>query len=162
MPMAKITPAGEHGLYHVHFLDGRTDPGFGHPGGGVDHPGNELPGSGGHPGNRPPGSASGGHPDNSLPPGPPPVLAPGYTLVAVRGPHGHWEYAMIMPGSPPPRPIPPGSIDHPGNRPPGSGIAHPDQGLPGSQPHPDQGLPGQPPHASGQPVPPQPTPQARR
>ena len=133
MPMAKITPAGEHGLYHVHFLDGRTDPGFGH--GGGEHPGNELPGSGGHPGNRPPGSASGGHPDNSLPPGPPPVLAPGYTLVAVRGPHGHWEYAMIMPGSPPPRPIPPSNIEHPGNRPPGSGAPdRPGNELPQPQP----------------------------
>ena len=181
MPVAKITPMGEHGLYHVHFLDGRTDPGFGQGGGGHPdqglpgyghpdqglpgqggHPGNRPPGSGAHPGNRPPGSGGGGIPDNELPEAPPPHLLPGYTLVMVRGPHGKWEYAFIAPGDPPPKPLPPGSIEHPGNRPPGSGITHPDQGLPGSQPHPDQGLPGGPPHASGQPTPPQPTPTPQR
>ena len=185
MPMAKITPMGESGLYHVHFLDGRTDPGFGHgPGQGTDpgyghpiggHPDHDLPGgghisnrppgSGAHPGNRPPGSGGGGIPDNELPDTPPPTLAPGYTIVMVRGPAGKWEYAFIAPGDPPPKPLPPGSIEHPGNRPPGSGMPpRPDQGLPGSQPHPDQGLPGQPPHVSGQPTPPQPapTPQHRR
>ena len=54
MPMAKITPVGESGLYHVHFLDA-TDPGFGRPGGG--HPDQGLPG-------RPP--HVGGGPDLSI------------------------------------------------------------------------------------------------
>ena len=173
MPMAKITPMGESGLYHIHFLD-RTDPGFGHgPGQGTDpgyghpigghpdqglpghgHPGNRPPGSGAHPGNRPPGSGS-GIPDNELPDHPPPQLAPGYTIVMVRGPHGKWEYAFIAPGSPPPRPLPPQGGGRPDQGLPGQG-GHPDQGLPGSQPHPDQGLPGMPPHASGQPIPGQP------
>lgn len=173
MPMAKITPLGESGLYHVHFLDAR-DPGFGsgrpdHPDqglpGGGGHPGNRppgsigghpdqgLPGGGGHPGNRPPGSG-GGIPDNELPDHPPPQVLPGYTLVMVRGASGKWEYAAIAPGSPPPRPLPPVG-----------GGGHPDQGLPGAggPPHVSgQPIPGQPGHPSGQPVPPTPTPQARR
>ena len=146
---------GESGLYHVHFLDQRTDPGFGHGGGPVDpgygrpggggHPDHSLPGSGAHPGNRPPGSHP-GFPDNELPDTSPPTLLPGYTLVMVRGPHGKWEYAFIAPGDAPPKPLPPGSIEHPGNRPPGSGAPpRPDQGLPGSQPHPGGGpMPGNP------------------
>ena len=160
MPMATIRKVGgEHDLYHIHFLDGQgahpdhglpghghpdhslpgqgggVDPGYGRPGGGP-HPGNRPPGSGAHPGNRPPGSG-GGIPDNELPDHPPPQVAPGMTLVLVRH-EGKWAYATIAPGSPPPRPLPPGEIEHPGNRPPGSGA---------------------PPHPSGQPVPPQPTPQ---
>ena len=153
MPMAKITPMGESGLYHIHFLD-RTDPGFGQ--GGGEHPGNRPPGSGGgHPDQGLPGHGHPSHPihpgqpaipGNELPDSPPPTLLPGYTLVMVRGPHGRWEYAFIDPGSPPPKPLPPGSIEHPGNRPPGSGgPVRPDQGLPGNQPHPGGGpMPGNP------------------
>ena len=131
MPMAKITPAGEHGLYHVHFLDGRTDPGFGH--GGAEHPDHGLPG-GAHPdnelpGRRPPHVGGGpAHPPaipgNELPDHPPPTLMPGYTLVMVRGPGGRWEYAFIAPGSPPPKPLPPGQPERPnrpGNELPGQG-----------------------------------------
>ena len=162
MPMAKITPMGESGLYHIHFLSA-VDPGFGHGGGPVDpgygrpgggHIDNDLPGSGAHPGNRPPGSGSGGIPGNELPPYPPPTLLPGYTLVMVRGPHGHWEYAFIDPGSPPPKPLPPGdghpdntlpgSPVHPGNRPPGSGMPPVVGGGP---------VEPRPPHVSGGPVP---------
>jgi len=146
-------------LYNIHFLDQQTDPGYGQgrPGG---RPDNELPGGGGRPDNTLPGMGgrpdnslpgSGGRPDNSLPgqgrPGipsnelpdtPPPNVAPGATLVLVRH-EGKWNYAVIEPGSPPPKPLPPGSIEHPGNRPPGS----------------------QPPHVSGQPVPPTAQPQRR-
>lgn len=159
MPMATIRKVGgENDLYHIHFLDGQgAHPDHGLPGGGA-HPGNrppgsgggghpdhDLPGGGGHPdqggprpphvGNRPPGSGGGGIPDNELPSQPPPQVAPGMTLVLVRH-DGKWVYAAIAPGSPPPRPLPPGEIEHPGNRPPGSSPGHP----------------------SGQPVPPQPTP----
>ena len=152
MPMAHIRKVGgENDLYHVHFLDqhgAHPDQGLpgqgGHPGnrppgsGGGGHPDHSLPGQGGaHPGNRPPGSGGGGIPDNELPSQPPPQVAPGMTLVLVRH-EGKCAYAVIAPGSPPPRPLPPGEIEHPGNRPPGSGA---------------------PPHPSGQPVPPQPTPQ---
>ena len=168
MPLAIIHKMGSQGeLYNVHFLDQNVDPGYGQgrPGGRPDqglpggggHPDQGLPGMGGRPdqglpggghiSNRPPGSGGGGIPDNELPDTPPPQLAPGYTLVLIRH-QNKWTYAAIAPGSPPPRPLPgPGGGDRP------------DQGLPGSQPQPDQGLPGGPPgHASGQPVPPQPTP----
>ena len=160
MPMAKITPAGESGLYHVHFLDGRTDPGFGHPGGGghpdqglpgerpphvgggpIFHPGHPdhgLPSQPGHPGNRPPGS--GVFPDNSLPSHPPPHVPPGTTLVLVRDPAGVWHYATLPPGAPPPTTLPEPT-------PP----ATPDQGLP----------PGPPVHPGGGPVQPAPTPTRR-
>ena len=145
MPMAKITPAGESGLYHVHFLDAR-DPGFGHPGGGVDpgyglgsglHPSHGLPGSPGHPdhglpggghvSNRPPGS--GGIPDNELPGTRPPQVAPGYLLILARGTDGKWHYAALAPGSAGPKPLP---------EPP-----KPDQGPvnPDAPPAPDQTLP---------------------
>lgn len=147
MPMAKITPAGESGLYHVHWLDGRTDPGFGagglphpdhglpggtpHPGGGpIYHPGHPdhgLPSHPAHPGNRPPGSGGGGIPDNSLPSTPPPHVPPGTTLVLVRDPAGVWHYATLPAGTPAPTPVPP---------------------------TPDQGLPGGPPPVAGQPLPP--------
>ena len=140
MPIAKISPMGESGLYHVHFLDA-TDPGFGggrpggvDPGWGQGHPG-------GHPGNRPPGS--GAIPDNDLPDHPPPTLAPGYTIVMVRGPAGKWEYAFIAPGDPPPKPLP-NPPEHVGGRPPG-------QGLP---PHVGGGpIMPQPPHVGGGPMP---------
>lgn len=167
MPMVTLHKVGEGNLYHMHVLDA-VDPGFGggRPG-GVDpgwgqgrpggHPDQGLPGHG-HPGNRPPGSGS-GIPDNELPDHPPPTLAPGYTIVMVRGPHGKWEYAFIDPGQPPPKPLPPGNVEHPGNRPPGSGPPNlPSQGLPGGQPHPGGGpMPGQPPQA-GMPLPPTPQP----
>ena len=172
MPLAtihKLSPEGD--LYHIHFMH-QTDPGFGggrpggpDPGWGQGHPGH-------HPGNRPPGSGS--IPDNELPDHPPPHLMPGYTLVMVRGPHGKWEYAAIDPGQAPPRPLPPGNIEHPGNRPPGSQPPHVGGGpMPGNPPTVGGGpappqpiigggpMPGQPPHPSGQPVPPQPTPQHR-
>ena len=126
MPIARITQMGESGLYHVHFLDGRTDPGFGvgglphpdhglpggmpHPGGGpIFHPGHPdhgLPSQPGHPGNRPPGSGHPGFPDNTLPPGPPPHLPAGTTLILVRDPAGVWHYAAIQPGQPVPPPLP--------------------------------------------------------
>jgi hypothetical protein len=143
MPLAKITPMGESGLYHIHLLDTGVDPGFGV--GLPPHPGHRPPGSWpGHPDQGLPPSA--GIPDHDLPINPPPVLLPGYTLVLVRGPMGKWEYAFIAPSDPPPRPLPP----------PGGG-GHPDQGLPIQPGHPDQGLPGQrPPHVSTGPVPPPP------
>ncbi len=138
MPMAKITPAGESGLYHVHFLDGRTDPGFGT--GGLPHPDQGLPGrpphvGGGpiyHPGHPDHGLPSGGHIDNSLPggpnhpdnrppSGPPPQVGPGEVLVLVRDQAGVWHYASLPAGSPPPKPVPVPPPLHPGNRPPGSG-----------------------------------------
>jgi hypothetical protein len=172
--MATITKvSGERNLYHIHVLDpheGHPDQGL--PGGGVDpgygqgihrphRPDQGLPG-GGHISNRPPGSGGGsGIPDNELPDHHPPQLAPGYTLVMVRGPHGKWEYAAVAPGSPPPRPLPPvGGGGHPDQGLPGQG-GHPDQGLPGGQPHPGNRPPGSGEHPSGQPVPPQPTPQHR-
>ena len=148
MPMATITKvSGERNLYHIHVLDpheghpdqglpgSEVDPGYGRPV-RPNCPDQGLPGQGGHPSH----PIHGGHPvfpDNSLPDHEPPTMLPGYTLVMVRGPHGKWEYAAIQPGSPPPRPLPPGQ--------PG----HPDQGLP---PAPGQGLPQppQPPPVAGQ------------
>ena len=156
MPMVTLHKVGEGNLYHIHVLDshGATDPGFGQgrPGGRPDqglpggggHPDQGLPGSGAHPGNRPPGSGGGGIPDHELPDQPPPNLAPGWTLVLMRGPGGQVGVCRDGPGSPPPRPLPPG------------GGGQPDQGLP---PHPSQGLPGGPPPMPGQGLPgPQPTP----
>lgn len=117
MPMATIHKMGDGDVYHIHFLDQRTDPGYGRPGGGGgqhpdhglpgggQHPGNRPPGTE-HPGNRPPGSGGGGIPDNALPDQPPPQLKPGYTLVLVRGPDGKWKYAALAPGSAPPKPLP--------------------------------------------------------
>ena len=127
MPIAKITPLGESGLYHIHVLD-MVDPGFGggrpggvDPGWGLGHPGGHpdqgLPG-GGHISNRPPGSGNPVFPDNSLPDTSPPTLMPGFTLGMGRSAYGKWEYAAIAPGSPPTRPLP-GPPEHPGNRPPG-------------------------------------------
>lgn len=153
MPLAYIRPLGESGLYHIHLVDavdpgfgggrpGGVDPGWGqgHPGG---HPGQGLPGGGGHPGNRPPGSGGGGIPDHDLPDHPPPVLAPGYTIVMMRGPAGKWEYAFIAPGDPPPKPLP-NPPEHVGGRPPGQGMPdRPDNTLPGPQP----------PHVGGGPMP---------
>jgi len=165
MPIAYIRPLGESGLYHIHVVD-QVDPGFGggRPG-GVDpgygqgagmrpdqglpgsggRPDNSLPGGGAHPGNRPPGSGGGGIPDNELPDTPPPQVAPGATLVMIRGPQGKWVYAAIDPGQPPPKPLPPaGGGEHPANRPPGSSPGHP-SGQPVPPPpsgnRPDQGLP---------------------
>jgi len=182
MPIAYIRPLGESGLYHIHVVDQNVDPGYGQGRPGGDHISNRPPGSGNYPsqglpgheggtdpgygqgrpspphvGGRPPGSGGGGIPDNELPDQPPPQLAPGYTLVLIRH-EGKWAYAAIAPGSPPPRPLPPGSIEHPGNRPPGSGAPpRPDAGLPGSQPGVDNTLPGgPPPMVGGGPAPPQP------
>jgi hypothetical protein len=169
MPMAKITPVGEAGLYHVYFLDARDpgygggrpggDPGYGHGGGfhpdaglpgmpghvspPIFHPGHPdhgLPSVPGHPSNRPPGSGSGGIPDNTLPTVPPPTLLPGWTLALVRSADGKWHYASLAPGSAPPRPLPE-------PLPPGG---KPDQGLP-PQPTP-------PPVAGTPPVTPAPSP----
>jgi hypothetical protein len=146
MPMAHVRKiGGENDLYHIAWLDhgpggggGGVDPGYGQgrpgyrpdqglPGSG-GHPDQGLPGSGGRPdqglpggghiANRPPGSGGGGIPDHELPDQPPPQVAAGQTLILVRGPQGHWVYATIAPGSPPPRPVP----MPPPNR--------PDQGLP--------------------------------
>ena len=176
MPLAYIRPAGEHNLYHVHFLDaGAGHPDQGLPGGGL-HPGNRppgsypghpdqgLPGGGGHPSHpisgpgRPvdpgygrPGGGGGGIPDNSLPDAPPPTLMPGWTLLLVRGPDGKWKYATLAPSSPPPRPLPEPI-------PPGG---QPDQGLPPQPPQPDQGLPPGAPPVAGQPLPPTPAPTRR-
>jgi hypothetical protein len=128
--MARITQAGESGLYHVHFLDAR-DPGFGvgglphpdqglpggtpHPGGGpIYHPGHPdhgLPVHPAHPGNRPPGSGHPVFPDNSLPSGPPPTPTPGQVIVLVRDAGGVWHYHSAPAGSVgnplPPMPTPP-------------------------------------------------------
>jgi len=160
MPIATIRPIGD-GLYHIHILEGGgTDPGYGQGRPGGDHisnrppgswegrPDNSLPGYG-HPGNRPPGSWEGrpdnslpgspGHPDNRPPSGPPPQVGPGEVLVLIRDQAGVWHYAAIQPGSPPPRPLPPGPPDHIANRPPGSGLP----------PHVGGGpMPGQPPIAT--------------
>lgn len=112
MPIATIRAIGD-GLYHIHVLEGRTDPGYGQ--GGGFRPDNELPG-GGHISNRPPGSWEGrpdnslpNHPhfpNNSLPSGPPPHVPAGATLVLVRDPAGVWHYAAIQPGQPVPPPLP--------------------------------------------------------
>ena len=156
MPMATIRPAGENGLYHIHFLDqhGGTDPGYGQgrpnrpdqglpgSGGHPDHdlpgqgrpprPEQGLPGSGGHPGNRPPGSGGGGIPDNELPDGPPPQVAPGQVLVMVRDQHGKWEYATLEPGSAPPKPVQKPQPPHPSGQ-PVPPTAQPHQGQQGQQ-----------------------------
>jgi hypothetical protein len=110
-----------------------VDPGFGVPGVGGGRPDNTLPG-GGQP----------GIPDHELPSHPPPQVAPGYTLVLVRQ-EGKWHYAVIAPGSPPPRPLPP-SEGRPDNTLPGGGMPPPQVGggpimPPGQPPRPDQGLP---------------------
>jgi hypothetical protein len=135
MPMATIHRVGgaDSSLYHIHYLDQRTDPGYGH-GGGM-HPDQGLPGSGARPDQGLPGSGArpdqglpgsggypsqglpgGGHIDNNLPgapghpdnrpPSQPPQVAPGHTLVMIRSADGKWHYASIAPGSPPPRPEP--------------------------------------------------------
>ena len=166
MPMATIHKMGQGDLYHIHFLDQRTDPGFGV--GEGSRPDQGLPGSGNRPDQGLPGGGASnkpgtpGIPDHELPDTPPPQLAPGWTLVLIRpGQTGKWQYAAIAPGSPPPRPLPPSA-------------GHPDQGLPQPpqvNPMPPQGPGMQPPtvgggpapqppmHPSGQPVPPQVTPQ---
>jgi hypothetical protein len=122
MPVVTLRPLGESGLYHLHVLEGRLDPGYGRPGGGhpdqglpgYGHPDQGLPGyghpdqglpGGGHISNRPPGSV-GGIPDNSLPSQPPPQVKPGYVLVLARGQDGKWHYAALAPGSAPPKPLP--------------------------------------------------------
>lgn len=164
MPMATIHKVGSGELYHIHFLDQRTDPGFGvgggaDPGFGQGHPRPDrpdagLPGSGAHPGNRPPGSGGGGIPDNELPDSPPPQLAPGWTLVLVRGPQGKWQYAAMAPGSPPPRPLPPSS-GRPDNTLPGQGQPPHVGGIvpPGTE-HPGGGPMPTPPPTAGTPLPP--------
>jgi len=134
--MATIHKVGQGDLYHIHFLDQRTDPGFGQGGGTdpgygqghprPDRPDNSLPG--GRPERPDQGLPGGGIPSNELPGERPPQVAPGHTLVLIRGPQGKWVYATIAPGSPPPRPVP--------GPPP-----RPDQGLPNAPARPDQGLP---------------------
>ena len=131
MPLATIHPMGDGSVYHIHFLDQRTDPGYGRPGGGhpdhdlpgrpphvgggpIFHPGHPdhgLPSQPGHPGNRPPGSGNPVFPDNSLPSYPPPHVPAGATLVLVRDQSGKsGTTPRCQPGSPPPRPrpVPPG------------------------------------------------------
>ena len=150
MPMATIHKVGPGDLYHVHFLDQRTDPGYGQGGGGLVHPDQGLPGGRpdrpdqglpgyGHPDHSLPGQGA-NRPDNSLPGGggglpdtKPPQLLPGYLLVLVRGNDGKWHYAAVAPGSAPPKPLP---------EPP-----KPDQGPvdPNAPPAPDQTLPTIPP-----------------
>ena len=130
MPMAHIRKVGgEHDLYHVHFLDPHTDPGYGQgrPG---ERPDQGLPGSGARPdqglpgGGRPgqgrpdqglPGSQPGPDqglpggrpaiPSNELPTTPPPQVAPGQTLVMIRK-DGKWHYAALPQGVPAPTPLP--------------------------------------------------------
>jgi len=162
--LARITSIGGD-LYHVHVMDA----GGGHPDQGLPgrppHVSNRPPGTGfpPHVGGGPawperpvdPGwgvGGGGGHPDQGLPGGggsigqlptePPPMVAPGQTLIMVRDQFGTWYFATIPNSSAPPRPGPP---------------LHPDQGLPGGGGggmHPDQGLPGQrPPHVGGGPMP---------
>jgi hypothetical protein len=163
--MAIINKVGQGDLYHVHFVDavdpGYGRPGGGHPdqglpghgghpdhglpgrpphvgGGPIFHPGHPdhgLPSQPGHPGNRPPGSGNPVFPDNSLPSHPPPQVAPGQVIVLIRGADGKWKYAALVPGTPPPRPLP-------------------------EPPAPDQGLPPTPPPTAGQPLPPAAAPKA--
>jgi hypothetical protein len=165
--MARITPVGESGLYHVHFLDaggahpdqglpsfpGRPDnslPGGGaHPSHPIFHPGHPdhgLPSQPGRPviGGGRPGDPGYGQrpehpaiPDNELPEAPPPQVLPGWTLVLVRGPDHKWKYATLPPSSAPPKPLP-------SPIPPGGA--------------PDQGLPPQPPTAGQLPTQPAPAP----
>ena len=121
---------------------GAVDPGFGHPGGGVDpdygvgvrpHPGHGLPG-GGHIDNALPGAP--GSPGNELPANPPPVVPPGTVLVLVRTADGKWHYASSA-APPTVLPEPPGVGIWPKPRPPGV-----DNTLPGGAPvYPSQGLP---------------------
>lgn len=133
MPMAHIRKVGgENDLYHIHYLDQHTDPGYGQGRPGGEYPGNRPPGSGSrpdqglpghegavdpgygrpgggggmHPGNRPPGSGGGGIPDNSLPDQPPPQIKPGWLLILARGQDGKWHYAALQPGTVPPKPLP--------------------------------------------------------
>src|SRR4249919_138841 len=133
MPMAHVRKiGGENDLYHIAWLDQRTDPGYGHGGGfhpdqglpGHGHPDQGLPGGGhisntlpggGHISNRPPGSRP-NFPDHTLPEGPPPHVGTGTTLIMVRDPQGVWHYAAIQPG----QPVPPPIIDNtlPGGPPP--------------------------------------------
>jgi hypothetical protein len=109
--LAYITPVGEHGLYQIHEVHGRTDPGYGHGGGlhpsqglpGHGHPDQGLPGMGGHPDNALPGS---GLRPSQLPSYPPPHVQQGATLVMVRDPAGVWHFAAIPPGQPAPMPLP--------------------------------------------------------
>jgi hypothetical protein len=90
------------------------------------------------------GGIGSGHPDNSLPPGFPPI---GSTLP--EPPPGVWPpltpSAPIQPAHPIAGvPVPPGTIwpspGHPSQGLP-VGPGHPDQGLPVAPGHPDQGLP---------------------
>ena len=117
---------------------------------GSNYPSNELPG--------------GGHIDNSLPPGMPPI---GSTLP--EPPPGVWPpltpSAPIQPAHPIAGvPVPPGALWPPiwsgGVHPPGHpsaglpvGPGHPAAPLPPSPGHPDAGLPVQPGHPSGGPAP---------
>jgi hypothetical protein len=122
--MATIHPMGDN-LYHIHFLDNRTDPGFGH--GRPDLPGHDLPGGGLHPGNRPPGSHP-VFPDNTLPGGPPPHVTPGNVVIMVRDQAGVWHYASLPAGQVPP----PVQIDNtlPGGPPPVAGQPLPPTAAP--------------------------------
>jgi len=130
MAILKVTG----GALNVELSGGATDPGFG-------------------------GGIGAGHPDNSLPPGMPPI---GSTLP--EPPPGIWPpLTPSSPIQPAPPGTPPGSIwppiwtgspGHPAHPlPPTPG--RPDAGLPVQPGHPDAGLPAQPGHPSGGPVPPQ-------
>ena len=137
----------EHDLYHVHWLDADHGPGSGGgerpdqglPGGRPERPDQGLPGMGGRPdqglpgggghpdqggprpphiGGRPPGSGGNvGIPDNELPEGKPPQLAPGWLLVLARGGDGKWHYAAMAPGSAAPKPLPEPLPPEAGNKP---------------------------------------------
>jgi hypothetical protein len=148
--LAYITPAGEHGLYIIHEVQGRTDPGFGqgrpglrpdHDLPGYGHPDHSLPGRPVHPdqglpgmGARPDQGLPGGRPgipNNDLPSNPPPQVAPGQTLVLVRSHDGKWHYAALPAAYPVPTPLPTPPMA-PGGQPT---PPHPGQ-LPGQTPQP--------------------------
>jgi hypothetical protein len=129
--LANIRPFGSTGLYMVEPLS-PTDPGFGHPGGGVDpgygqgtfpHPGHGLPGYG-RPDNDLPWG--GGRPDNTLPgyghPGNrPPINIP--------PPEGVVTPPIVLPERPT---LPPGSgvvVPVP------EGVAVPSPTVPGTKPY---------------------------
>jgi hypothetical protein len=104
MPLATIRPAGEAGLYHIHFLD-MAHPDQGLPGGGPVDPGYGRPGGGPRPGHDLPHLP--GIPDHDLPTTPPPHVPAGVVLVLVRDVSGVWHWATLPPGSPPPIVAPP-------------------------------------------------------
>ena len=158
--LVMLHPVGPHPDQGLPSGGARPDQGLPwQPGGG--RPDQGLPWQPGRPDNSLPGGQPGAGtkpspiPDNELPQQPPPMLAPGYTLVLVRQ-GGRWSYAAIAPSSPPPKPLPEPLPPDAGTKPIDPDNPYPDQGLPGA------GSGARPPHISGQPTPPQPQPTPQR